>query len=266
MLPPLIDVRPEPAFLLGHIAGAANFPLEELAQRVHELPPISTPLGVTDSDEERLSRAANLLRTRGHEISVVVQDSLAMTETGASRIRLWRPNAFLIESLERVAIETGGNCRKGLRALDVACGSGRDAVYLALQGFDMDAIDLLPDALEKALDLARRSGVRINYIRQDLERNPILPSRRYDLACVFRYLQRSLFAALRDAIVPGGFLIYETFHESNRLTGQRPSNPDHLLRTSELSQAFADFHVLISEDAVEREGRFFSHILARRNK
>ncbi|NJL30478.1 MAG: class I SAM-dependent methyltransferase [Phycisphaerales bacterium] len=42
--------------------------------------------------------------------------------------------------------------------MDIACGSGRDAVWLAMQGYEVDGLDVLPDALERASDLAHRHG------------------------------------------------------------------------------------------------------------
>ena len=149
-------------------------------------------------------------------------------------------------------------------ALDIACGSGRDAVWLALKGYEVEAIDVLPDALERAGDLARRSSMQIRLILQDLERTPILPEARYDVICVFRYLQRTLFPALQNALAPGGFVVCETFHESNLFTGQKPRCPDHLLKTGELAKAFANLQILITQDAVEHDRRFFSRLLARR--
>jgi tellurite methyltransferase len=146
----------------------------------------------------------------------------------------------------------------------VACGSGRDAAYLAVRGFEVEAIDVLPDALSRAEDLARRSGVSIRTRVQDLEREPVLPRDRYHLLVVFRFLQRSLFPALRDAIRPGGYVVYETFHELNARTGRKPRSPDHLLSDGELARAFEGFDVLIQREAQERDGRFFSSLLARK--
>jgi hypothetical protein len=106
--------------------------------------------------------------------------------------------------------------------------------------------------------------VTIRTEARDLEGDPSLPRGRYDLVTVFRYLQRGLFPSLRGAVAPGGYIVYETFHDRNRQTGRRPHSPDHLLGTGELAGAFAGFDVLIARDAVERDGRFFSHLLARR--
>ena len=269
---PLLDVRPEQAFLVGHSAGAVGIPLEELAARAHELPAASTPLYVTDADSDRAGRAAELLGVRGHRVRIVPWEPNLAVETGPARTRLWQPSPFLVEALQRIdsiAGEPGGSiaprrARRARRALDVACGSGRDAAYLALAGYEVEAIDLLPDALGRARDLARRNGVSIATAVRDLEREPTLSPARYDLVAVFRFLHRPLFPAIREAVAPGGFVVYETFHFRNREVHARPSNAAHLLDDGELRRAFDGFEILIARDAVEREGRFFAHLLARR--
>lgn len=256
----VVDVRPQRDFEAGHLPGSASLPLEELRERAHELPPAPEPLDVIDGDASRASEAAKFLLLRGNGAAVIPWDSIRMTETGPPRVRLWQPSPFVVEALDRIGVEapTAGP------ALDLACGSGRDAVYLALRGYEVEAIDVLPDALSRAEDLARRSGVLLRTRVQDLERDPVLPNSRYHLLVVVRYLQRSLFCALRDAIRPGGYVIYETFHELNARTGQKPRNPDHLLCTGELERAFEGFDLIVLNEAHERKGLFFSSLLARK--
>lgn len=259
----LIDVRPDSAFVEAHAPDAANVPLEELPGRVHELPAREVSLRVTDADSARAAQARAFLESRGHVVEVVPFDAVTQTEAGPSRVRLWSPSPFLIDSMNRIERERPP---VGLRALDVACGTGRDAVYMALRGCDVTAVDLLPDALARAQDLARRNGVGLRTIRYDLESTPpSLPAGSYDLVTVFRYLHRPLFPSLAAAVSPGGYVIYETFHERNLQTGRRPHNAAHLLGTGELPRYFPKFEVLLAADAVERDGRFFSHLLARRN-
>ena len=256
----VVDVRPQDDFEAGHLPGSANLPLEELRERAHELPPAPEPLEVVDCDTSRASEAARFLSLRGHGATVILWDPICMTETGPPRVKLWQPSPFLVEALDRIGVEapTAGP------ALDLACGSGRDAVYLALRGYDVEAIDVLHDALSRAEDLARRSGVILRIRVQNLEREPALPNSRYQLLVVFRYLQRSLFCALRDAIRPGGYVVYETFHELTARTGHTPRNPDHLLCSGELEQAFDGFDLIVLREAHERKGRFFSSLLARK--
>ena len=261
---PLLDVRAEADFLAGHLQGAASIPLEELPARTHELPAASAPLRVADADPTRAARAADFLRTRGHPVDLVPWEPLLAVELGRPRAMLWRPNPFLVEALARIESQLTGRPSSARRAMDVACGTGRDAVYLAMQGYNVLAIDLLPDALERAADLARRCGVGVHALAMDVERGPTLPAGQFDLVSVFRFLHRPLFPLLREAVSPGGYLIYETFHDRNLATGRHPQNAAHLLKTGELAEAFAGFDILIARDAVEREGRFFSSLLARK--
>jgi SAM-dependent methyltransferase len=263
---PILDVRPEAEFLRSHSAGAVNIPFEELAARVHELPSSNIPIQIADTDAPRAEQAASFLTRRGHLIKVLPWDASTATESGPSVGRLWSPNPFLLEALHRINSGKSSERTTRPRALDVACGTGRDAVYLAMQGYDVVAVDLLPDALDRARDLAARYGVSIRTIAADLENGGSLPTGPFDLLTVFRYLHRPLFSSLRAAVAPGGYLVYETFHEQNRVAGKRPQNPAHLLKTGELVENFSDFEVLIERDAIERDGRFFSSLLGRRTK
>ncbi|HEX5241624.1 MAG TPA: methyltransferase domain-containing protein [Tepidisphaeraceae bacterium] len=260
---PLLDVRCEEEFLAGHVPGAVNIPLAELTQRLHELPDRGATLHLVKFDDADSSEAQTFLEQRGLEVLPVTATRDELTESGPSSARLWQPNAFLIEALAAINRQSS-SANPPLRALDVACGSGRDAVYFAMNGYQVDAIDLLPDALQRANDLASRHRVQIRTIQQDLQTQPVLPAGQYDLIVVFRYLQRSLMPALSKALRPGGYLVYETFHEQNRQTGLKPSNPDHLLKTGELASSFSELEILIADDAFERNGRYFSHLLARR--
>jgi tellurite methyltransferase len=259
---PLIDVRAEGDFVRGHEVGSANIPLEELAGRVHELPAKGKGVRVLDSQPERAEAAAEFFRTRGTAVKIEQFDPSRQSEAGRSRVRLWEPSPFLTEALDRVAAERQLN---RLSALDVACGTGRDAVYMAIRGLKVTAIDVLPDALRRVQDLARRNRVEVRPVCHDLERAGELPDGSgADVVTVFRYLHRPLFPALAGAVAAGGYLVYETFHERNRQTGKRPCSDAHLLRPGELPAYFRGFDILIFRDAWERDGRFFSSLLARK--
>jgi len=259
---PLIDVRPEEEFLRGHEPSAANVPVEELASRVHELPAKGHGVRVLDSNPQRAAAAEAFFVGRGTSVRVESFDPARQTEVGRATVRLWEPSPFLIEALDRIKQERE---LAGLSALDVACGTGRDAVYIATRGLTVTAVDVLPDALSRAEDLARRNGVKITTRCHDLEKSDALPEgSKADVVTVFRYLHRPLFPSLVSAIKPGGYVIYETFHERNRETGKKPSSPAHLLRRGELAGLFPGFEILISRDAWERDGRWFSGLLARK--
>jgi len=115
------------------------------------------------------------------------------------------------------------------RVLDVACGRGRNARWLASHGHVVDAVDRDADALAS---LAECPGVYP--LRADLENAPWPFGRgRYGGVVVTNYLHRPLFPELLAALAPAGVLVYETFAAGNERYG-RPSNPDFLLHPGEL--------------------------------
>ena len=122
--------------------------------------------------------------------------------------------------------------------LDLACGSGRHARYLAEIGLQVEAMD------RDAAALAQLSGVsRVTTRCADLEGAPWpYAGRNFDAIVVTNYLHRPLFPLLAAALAPGGVLIYETFRIGNESYG-KPSNPDFLLRPGELLD-FAKAHEL----------------------
>jgi len=151
---------------------------------------------------------------------------------------------FIVEWIGRIAQE-----RRGQRALDVAMGGGRHAVALARAGFKTCGVDVRLDAVREAVAAGVDAGVTIHAWCADLTQHP-LPRGRFDLVVVCRYLQRDLFPALRDAVVPGGIVIYETFTTHQRALGRRPTSPDHLLEPGELRQRFAGFELLFDEEVL----------------
>jgi SAM-dependent methyltransferase len=130
-------------------------------------------------------------------------------------------------------------------------------VYLALQGFDVNAIDILPDALERTRDLAARAGANVRTQQLDLEFPGALDDLRADCVVVVRFLDRALFGPLQRVVLPGGLLVYETF-TTDQLEVGHPRNPKHLLQPGELQQAFPELEIL-----AYREGFFDGAHLAR---
>lgn len=117
----------------------------------------------------------------------------------------------------------------GARVLDLACGHGRHARFFASRGAKVLAVDRDPEALA-ALATVRAVETRA----VDLETGDWpLAGERFDAIVVANYLHRPLFGPILDALRPGGMLLYETFMRGNERFG-RPSNPDFLLRPSEL--------------------------------
>lgn len=145
----------------------------------------------------------------------------------------------------------------GGRVLDVACGRGRHALWLAAAGFQVHAVDRAPDALEGLRRTARGRALPVEAWERDLEAEDVdLGDGAYDAVVVFRFLHRPLFPALRRALRPGGVLVYETFTVGQETRGH-PHNPRFHLQPGELLRLVAPLEVLR-----EREGDFEGQLLA----
>jgi len=138
---------------------------------------------------------------------------------------------------------------KGGKALDVAMGSGRNALYLASRGFQMTGIDLSAVAVEKCRQKAERLGLPVEALVADLEHYS-LPSEEYDLIVNFYYFQRSLTPQIVAALRPAGVLVFESFTVDQLQFGWGPKTADHLLRPGELQQMFAELETLLYHEGV----------------
>jgi tellurite methyltransferase len=160
-----------------------------------------------------------------------------------------RPAEWLTENRSLLA---GGD---GRRALDVACGDGRNALYLAQLGFEVDAVDVSDVAITALQSAARDRGLAVHPRRLDLESEP-LPTERYDVIVQFNYLQRDLFGALARGLAPGGLLIVETVTRAHVEELGNRFDPRFVLDHNELLRSFPDLHVRhYREGVVDRSGR-----------
>lgn len=130
------------------------------------------------------------------------------------------------------------------KVLDLACGAGRHARFLAAQGLRVCAVDRDAQALD-----ALRALPGVTVLLADLEGAPWpLQERKFDGVIVTNYLHRPLMSCILDALGPAGVLIYETFAVGNERFG-KPSNPDYLLRPGELLEAVRNrLRVIAYED------------------
>ncbi len=137
------------------------------------------------------------------------------------------------------------------RALDVACGVGRHAIFLAGAGWAVTAVDSSRVGLEVARKRAQIRSVKIETVEADLERHEfsIAPGG-YDLICIFYYLQRDLFPPLKNGLRPGGTLVAAIHMNDDQVAEQR-MNPDYLLAAGELRSYFNDWKI-----EFYREGRW----------
>ena len=149
-------------------------------------------------------------------------------------------------------------------ALDVACGRGRHALWLAQHGWRVTAVDRDADVLRGLETEARRRGLTVTTRVADLETAPApLPDEAFDVIVAVHYLHRPLFPRLLAALRPGGVLVYETFTTAQAARG-KPTNPDFLLRPGELRELVSPLQVLDWREG-EFDGRDVSSVVARRS-
>lgn len=144
-------------------------------------------------------------------------------------------------------------------ALDVATGQGRNALYLAAQGFRVEGIDRDEEALARIASTAREQHLTNLTVRHvDLEGDPNgppdLPQAAYDVILVFFYLYRPLFPILQRALRPGGMLMYETFLIDNHLRHHHPRRKEFCLGHNELLQLSTGMRVLRYDEG-EHQGQ-----------
>lgn len=153
----------------------------------------------------------------------------------------------------------------GGRVLDIACGRGRNALYLAGQGLVVTAIDVSEEALSQLTAAASRRNLQIETRQVDLEAAPQLAGDAFDLVIDFFYLHRLLLPTLRQSVRPGGVAVLRTFSRAGSFPGG-PDNPDIVLRPGELLEIFAGWEILLHEEGIEpsRKGGSLAGIVARR--
>lgn len=135
-------------------------------------------------------------------------------------------------------------------ALDIACGNGRNSLFLAQKGFRVDSVDISDIAVERLR--GRHPGILPR--RRDLDDWEI-PLERYRLIVNTRFLDRRLFPQIREGLLPGGLLVFESFLEGTEGKNGVPHNRAYLLRPNELLHAFIGLHILFYEERAEtRDG------------
>ncbi len=123
------------------------------------------------------------------------------------------------------------------RALDIAAGLGHNALWLAEQGYIVDALDISRVALQAAHTEAARRGLRdLNLLPLDLD-SAMLKMAAYDVVIVINFFKRDLVSQLRGCVRPGGRV---------RLNASTEASDDAALREGELAGYFADWRILLN--------------------
>lgn len=140
------------------------------------------------------------------------------------------------------------------KVLDLASGEGRNAVFLAAHGFDVDAVDISKIGLNKAKRLADEMGGKVHFSLADLDVYKI-EKEKYDLIANFYFLRRSLVPEIKKGLKKGGRVIFETYIIEQRELGTGgPKHARYFLKPNELLRLFKDFRVLFYREGIVKEG------------
>lgn len=276
----LLDLRHETAFAAGHLPGAVSVPLEPemdslpaphaevwLADRLPSilLPPRHEPLLVIAESGASALLVATHLQARGRRVT----DALAMPgagggpvrnlrlETGRSRRVLWSPPPFLRRWKHLLPPPAAGP------VLDLACGSGRAAVWLARRGWRVTAVDHQPEALEMAERLAVSLGVSVDLRLADLRRPEGLPEGPWAAVLLFRFLDRALLERLPGVLAQGSVVMLRTFRNAPGYVGN--PRPQHRLAAGEAA-GWWPLHrrrVLVHEEGFDADGKPAAGVVVR---
>jgi tellurite methyltransferase len=165
------------------------------------------------------------------------------------------PDSFLVYAYEKFLSD-----RPPGRALDLAGGAGRHAIWLASQGWKVKIIDISDVGLRLAGENAAkalgtvRAGESITVEAADLHSTRDLGKELYDLVLVFRFLNRELFPALIRALKPNGTLIYSTYTIAQLNFAKGPREARFLLQPDELRGAFSQLEILSYQEKAESKG------------
>ncbi len=179
----------------------------------------------------------------------------AMTQSNA------KPAKLIEDFLPLIKRQTRAN-----KVLDLACGSGRNGLFLNRHHIPVIFADNNSSALQKIAGLESFDNKKAETWLVDFEQdnaNP-LKCKKFDVVMVFNYLHRPLMDEIKECLVEGGLLLYETFTIEQAVIGH-PRNPDYLLNKSELKRWFKEWELLhYFEGEEDYPHRFFANLVARK--
>lgn len=266
----VLDLRDPASHAAGHPRGAATLPLEPVLALVPAtdqaawladhlpsifLPPRHEPLTVIAEDGDLAGLVARQLTARGRvPVTALSAGALAglppdLRAHGRSAAVLWRPPAFLSRWVHLLPPPAAGP------VLDLACGSGRAAVWLARRGWRVTGIDHQPEALALAARLAVSCGATLALRAADLRRPADLPAGPWAAVVMFRFLDRALVARLPEILSRDAVVMLSTFRDAPGYLGN--PQPRFRLRRDEAATLWppAATALLVHEEGFDADGR-----------
>ena len=155
------------------------------------------------------------------------------------------PFSFLEQVMDRLP---HGSPRRG-RALDIACGGGRNALFLAAHGYDVEGVDGSPEALRLAKEQAGARGLAVRWTEADLD-DYAPPQTGYAVIVNCFYLNHPLLARLVDALADDGYIFIE---QHLRTPLPIPGNRDWRMEPNELLATLSGLRIVRYEEAIGKD-------------
>ncbi|MDQ7048049.1 MAG: methyltransferase domain-containing protein [Enterobacterales bacterium] len=267
---PVIDLRSLSLYKQGHLKGASHFPIGTLVERLSELPSRHQVLCLFGT-ETQIIEASHFLIMKNYRVKyqILACDSFfqqishrGWLEIGNHSKRLWQPAPVVKRFNKHFSKLTTAKY-----GLDLACGAGRDSLYLAQSGWQMCAIDYSQSALDKLNKLSENLSLPVETQLLNLEKDfstLIAQEARYDLIIVVRYLHRPILEMLPLLLKSRGILVYQTFMQGCEAFGS-PKNPRFLLKAGELAETFNNFNILYDHQELLEDGRPTNAFIAQKH-
>jgi SAM-dependent methyltransferase len=158
-----------------------------------------------------------------------------------SPLNTLEPNAFMIKMTRR--LEPG-------KALDIAMGQGRNAIYLAQNGWQVTGFDISETGISRAQEEAARLGLKLD-ARVVSGEEFDFGTEQWDLVVLCYIDSRRWLDRIRQSVRPGGAILLEYYHSDTRKQRPMEGNPDKTFDSNELLQLFPGFRILHYEDVLE---------------
>ncbi|MBS3815612.1 MAG: methyltransferase domain-containing protein [Hadesarchaea archaeon] len=155
------------------------------------------------------------------------------------------------------------------RALVIACGAGRNALFLAENNYEVDAIDYSKEALSIAKERAQNKELEINWILADLS-NYVFPSEAYEVITMMHYKPENNHQEIKNSLKNGGYILQEHHINTQTPMDHGPSNPEFRYDSNELLESYSDFQIFEYEEGIKlnekREKSGICRIVARKTR
>ena len=258
----ILDLRRTDTPPADHLPGSAWIPWSDSVP-VFLMPPRGEPVVVVASPARARELAAHLT-AQGWPASWTAEElPPSAWSPGPPTGAAWSVDPLLRRHVDQLPPPDVGP------VLDLGSGSSREGVFLAQRGYDVLALDRLPDALELAQARARHHGVRLRTLHRRIRHARDLPDERFGVVLVLRFLCRPALDALGSITRPGGVLLLRCYGavEPGRDAGHGPRNPRERLEVDEARRRLAEGWEWIEEPQHERaDGAVWTKVVGRRSR